>query len=250
MFRLVVSPKKPNLIFLHGWGASWQVWQPVLDRLKGKYNLYAPDLPGFGSHSISQPQKLENYTNYLTEYIKEHHIKKPIVIGHSFGGAVAAKTAIDQPKSIFKLVLVDSATIRHPYLPQKITKIAIAKVFKAIFSLPLLSQLQQSARLRYYQLIGLSQSDYSSTINNPHLRATLNSILKEDLSSELSKITIPTIVIWGSADDATPLTDGQRTHQLIPNSKFIVYQNGSHYSYLDNLDDFVEKIELFINYES
>lgn len=250
MFQLFVSSKKTNLIFLHGWGASWQVWQPVLDKLKGKYNLYAPDLPGFGSHPISTYQTLQNYTDYLIKYIKENHISKPIVIGHSFGGAVAAKSAIDHPTLFSKIVLVDSATIRHPYEPQKLTKIAIAKVFKAIFTLPLLNKLQKKARLKYYRLIGLSHSDYSSTIDNPNLRSTLNSILKEDLSPFLSKITIPTLIIWGSADNATPLADGQLTHQLISNSKFIIYQNGSHYSYLDNLKDFITQLQLFINHKS
>lgn len=247
---LVVHTSKknrPNLIFLHGWGGSWRSWYPIIDQLKSNYNLFVPDLPGFGQNSIDHPWCLDDYSQFIQRFIDHYHIKNPLVIGHSFGGAIASYFTIRHPNTTRKLVLVDAASIRHPNEPLKLIKISIAKTFKLLLSLPLLNTFSQPARQWYYRLIGLEKSDYESTFNNPLVRQTLNHILKEDLSSDLPQITIPTLIVWGGQDQATPLTDGQKIHRLIKNSQLVVYPQSSHFSYLENQANFIKKLIDFIN---
>ena len=79
----VVSNSKPNLVFLHGWGGSWQSWYPILESLKTDYNLYALDLPGSVPNPISKPYYLSNFASYVNNYLKKNKVKNPILIGHS-----------------------------------------------------------------------------------------------------------------------------------------------------------------------
>jgi len=86
-----------NLVFLHGWGNSSEVFKPLSYYLKDDFFIYTLDLPGFGKSPIEKPMTLKDYANTVYKFIKDNNIEKPIIIGHSFGGAVATKLAILHP---------------------------------------------------------------------------------------------------------------------------------------------------------
>jgi pimeloyl-ACP methyl ester carboxylesterase len=238
MYSSVIDSKKPNLVFLHGWGGCWQSWYPILERLKKDFNLYAPDLPGFGQEPIPNPYHLENYVDFVINFIKKNKIKNPILIGHSFGGAIISKIAADKSISFPKMILVDAASIRHPYsTPQKI-KFQLINSLKKVF--PFTQDI-------YYKIFKLQNSDYAAIKNNPILRQTFKNVIQQDLTNDLPKIEIPTLIIWGKNDVSTPLSDGQKIHQLISNSQLIVFSDTSHFSYLDDQEQFVTEVKNFIN---
>ena len=238
MFKSIIDKNKSNLIFLHGWGGSWQSWYPSLQTLKKDYNLYAPDLPGSTFNPIDKPFYLQDYVNFITKYIKKNHIKKPILVGHSFGGAIACKIAINSQNLLSKIILVDAAPIRHPYsLPQKIK-------FK---TLGLLKKLFPFTKNFYYKISGLQNSDYAALKNNPILQQTFKNIIQDDLTSKLSKIKVPTLIIWGKNDLDTPLSDGLTIQKLISYSHLEIIKNAGHFSYLDDQTKFITEVKKFIN---
>ena len=53
-------------------------------------------------------------------------------------------------------------------------------------------------------------------------------ILTDDQQENMTKINIPTLIIWGSADRYTPLKDGRLTHRLIKNSQLEVFPDARH----------------------
>lgn len=96
---------KPFLI-LHGWGSNSDRWQKVADILSQKLLVIVPDLPGFGkSQKPSTALSIDGYV----EWVKEFSEKVPelgndfYLLGHSFGGALAAKFAIKHNQKIKKL---------------------------------------------------------------------------------------------------------------------------------------------------
>jgi pimeloyl-ACP methyl ester carboxylesterase len=245
MHSSIINSKLPNLVFLHGWGGCWQSWYPILERLQKDFNLYAPDLPGFGREPIPKPYQLDDYVDFVINYIQDNKIKNPILIGHSFGGAIISKIAANHLISLSKIILVDAAPIRHLLTPkQKIVSLA-AKSLKIIFNIPLLHRFYQPTKKFLYKSLKLDNSGYSD-LENPILKKTFTTVIREDLSVILPQINIPTLIIWGERDIATPLVDGQKTHQLIKHSQFIVFSNASHFSYLDNQEQFITEIKKFI----
>lgn len=233
-----VNPKKsPALVLIHGWGGSWQSWLPIIERLKNDFDIFAFDLPGFGNQNITKSLTLEDYVNFVIQTLKKRHIKNPILIGHSFGGAIISQIAAQKLIPIKKLILIDAATIRHPYTRSQKAKFKILGVLKKAFPF--------SQKL-YYRLTNQLKSDYAVLANNPLLQKTFRNVIQQDLSSVIHKINIPTLIIWGEDDLETPLTDGQKINSLIPQSQMIVYPHSSHFSYLENQNTFVDDIKKFI----
>jgi pimeloyl-ACP methyl ester carboxylesterase len=245
-FSTTDSKNSPPLVFLHGWGGSWTSWSPIIQRLKENFNIFAFDLPGFGNQKIDKAFNLDDYVNFVIKTLKKRKIKNPILIGHSFGGAIISKIAAKNLYPIKKLILVDAAAIRHPYsFRQKITLKLISSI-KKILSLPFIKKIIPPIQKIYYYSTKQQNSDYATLKDNPIMQKTFQNVIKDDLSTILTKIKTQTLVIWGENDIETPLADGQTINILIPKSKLIVYPNSSHFSYLENQDTFVKDIKKFI----
>jgi len=224
-----------NLVFLHGWGGCWQSWFPIIKALEKDYTIFAPDLPGHGLEKIEKVLTLSDYSNFVKKYLKDNQIKNPVLIGHSFGGAIICDLLIKNPELSSKIILVDAAPIRHtPSNKQKI----ISFVSKSLNKISFLRDIG-------YQIADLKNSDYYQ-IKNPLLKQTFSTVIREDLSNKLKNIKAKTLIIWGEDDTDTPLTDGLKIQKLIPRSTIKIIKNTGHFSYLDNQSEFITEVKNFI----
>ena len=104
-----------DIILLHGWGQNIEMMKPIGDNFSDKYRITILDFPGFGqSEEPKDTWTIEKYCQMLEEFVKKTQIKKPIVVGHSFGGRVAIRYSARN--NIEKLVLFGSPciTIEEP----------------------------------------------------------------------------------------------------------------------------------------
>ena len=69
------------------------------------------------------------------------------------------------------------------------------------------------------------------------LKETMKNIVNEDLTHLLPKISVPTLLFWGSLDTATPISDGRKMEKLIPDCGLIEYAGSTHFSYLENINN-------------
>ncbi|CAI9407697.1 alpha/beta fold hydrolase [Nocardioides sp. T2.26MG-1] len=102
----------PVVLFLHGWALSDRTYRRSLRRLSQHgYRVVAPALPGFGG-TPPLPEdgfSLAGYADWVAAFAEAAEITGPVtVVGHSFGGAVALKTAHAHPGLVAQLVLVNS----------------------------------------------------------------------------------------------------------------------------------------------
>ena len=236
-YSSITKKSQVNLVFLHGWGGCWQSWYPILERLKNDFNLYAPDLPGFGKETLTTPYNLENYVDFVVNFVIKNKIENPILIGHSFGAAIISKIAANKLIPLSKIILVDAASIRHPYSPYQKIK------FRLINSLKKIIPFTQDI---YYKIFKLQNSDYAALKGNPILQQTFKNVIQQDLTDELPKIDTTTLIIWGKNDTSTPLSDGKIMQKLIPNSTLKIFEDTSHFCYLDDQQQFVTEVTNFI----
>jgi pimeloyl-ACP methyl ester carboxylesterase len=107
-----VAGDGPAVVFLHGWGLSHRTYRHGLERIVGHgARVLAPALPGFGGTAPLQSRQfaLEGYADWVAAFIREVGVEGPVtLIGHSFGGGVALRTAHDHPELVGQLVLVNS----------------------------------------------------------------------------------------------------------------------------------------------
>jgi pimeloyl-ACP methyl ester carboxylesterase len=222
----------PSLVFLHGWAGSSTSWIPITERLKSQFPVFTPNLP----YPKNKTLTLNDYCQSVLEFLKSHKIKKPVLIGHSLGGAIATQIASNYPSLPQAIILLSSASIRHQ-LPQPWR-----------FLQPLISPFNNILRPFRHQLLKLAHLDASDyeTLNTKIEKDTFRHLIHHDQSSSLSKISCPALILWGDQDISTPLSDGQKIHSLIKNSVIKTFPNSGHFFYLDYQQEVAQAITDFI----
>ena len=86
-------------------------------------------------------------------------------------------------------------------------------------------------RLRQLYNQRYGSSDFQSA--TPLMRQTLINVVNQDLLEYAERVDVPTILIWGDADQDTPLWMGKKLEKAIPDAALIVHEDASHYAYLD-----------------
>lgn len=227
---------KPLLI-LHGWGSRSDNWQKVGEMLaKNGIKVIIPDLPGFGQSDKPQTAwDLDDYCDFVEEFVKVLNLDKFYLLGHSFGGEIAVKYNLRFPEKIDKLFLVSASCIRTRNLKKKLLYI-LSKVFKIFSFIPFL-------RKAFYRFV-VGKSDYLST--EGVMRDTYLKIIAEDLSNILSQVQADTIIIWGEEDSITPISDARKINSKIKNSKLEILSGFDHDLNLKGPEELAEAIIKFL----
>lgn len=220
-----------DILFLHGWGQNIEMMKILGDNFSNRFRITILDFPGFGESS--EPEEvwsIKDYSDMLEEFIKELDIKKPIIMGHSFGGRVAIRYSSNHP--IEKLVLFGSPCIRHnTELPLSV------KILKGIKKLPGMDKIGEFAK----NFIG--SRDYKAA--SPVMRQILVNVVNEDLSSFAKDIEEATLLIWGEQDTEAPVEDAKELEGIMIDAALIVLP-GTHYAYIENLGQVVNILNNFI----
>lgn len=220
-----------DVLLLHGWGQNIAMMKPVGDALCDRFRITILDFPGFGE--TEEPKEIwniEKYSLLLEMFVKKVNVKKPIVIGHSFGGRVAIHYSSHNP--IEKLILFGSPCIRiQKELPLKV------RLLKAMKKLPGMNSVGE------YMKRFIGSRDYKAA--SPIMRQTLVEVVNEDLSKYAREIEEPTLLIWGENDTEAPLADAKELEKLMIDAALIVLP-GTHYAYLENLPNVISILNNFI----
>lgn len=214
-----------KIVILHGWGHSASLWQSLAEKFE---NAIAIDMPGFGNEPlVSQNWGVPEYANWVEEKIGKENT---ILIGHSFGGRVAAEIASKNPKWLKAVVLSGSPCLYMPTLSTKL-KIIIYKFLKNF--LP----------------FSLRQTFYSNDLidaRNMGLEKIFRKVVSFDQTAKLKKINCATLLIWGEDDRDVPLRIARKMHTLIKQSELKIIEDAGHNSYFDNPNLFYGYVKKFI----
>jgi pimeloyl-ACP methyl ester carboxylesterase len=115
----------------------------------------------------------------------------------------------------------------------------VTKIIRPLFLLPPFSVFFNLFRKLVYYAIG--EMDY---YKSGSLAQTFKNVYKVDISKDLEKISVPTLIVWGEEDAITPLADGKFMYSRIPNAQLNIVKNEGHklpYSSPQKLADAVEK---------
>lgn len=209
-----------DIILLHGWGQNIQMMQPLGDLLCNKFRITILDFPGYGnSEEPDEVLGVKDYAMIVHELALKLKIKKPTLIGHSFGGRVAI--CYGALYEVNKIVLFGAPCVR---VKKGLT--LKEKMLKKAKTLPGMGRIAEIAK----NYIG--STDYKQA--SPKMREILVKTVNEDLSDYAKKIKAPTLLIWGEDDEAAPLEEARLLEKLLTDGALIVLP-GTHYCYLENL---------------
>ena len=128
LFSKIYGDGQDHLIIIHGLFGMSDNWNTLGKRFSEHYTVHLVDLRNHGRSPHSDEFNYDLMSSDIMKYISENNIKKPSILGHSLGGKVAMKVAIDHPNIIRKLIVADIApkkynTSFHQDLLLKISKI-------------------------------------------------------------------------------------------------------------------------------
>ena len=232
------------IVLLHGWGGQIASFGRVPTVLAERFHVVAIDLPGFGESPLPvRPWSTADFADCVAGLISGLGTGPVTLIGHSHGGRTAIGVAACYTNLVRKVVLVDSAGIVRKRGPQYYGRVYLTKTARRVLSMPGLGRLRDPLMRRIYEFVG--SSDYNAA-TNPILRATLVTVVNEDIRHLLPQIKAPTLLIWGTEDRETPLADGRLMERLLPDAGMVELAGSGHFSYLDQPDRFCRIVTHFV----
>lgn len=236
-----------TILILHGWGIGSKTWNRVKKILEDSgCDVFNPDLPGFGENPPPEkPWSVDDYANWVKEYCEKNNLPRIFLVGHSFGGGIAVKFTNNIPEQVKGLVLVAPKLHRQKTF-RYYGGLALAKIGKLVFSIPVLSFLHPLARKVLYRLIG-TRDYYRLELDRTNtMKETFKEVVGADLIPYLAAIKIPTLIIWGKKDQMTPVSDAYLINQEIKGSKLEIIADGRHALNIENPEILAQKILNFI----
>jgi len=249
----------PTLILIHGYTASTYVWQTVAPMLAdGNFHVVAVDLLGFGFSEkpawfeysiVSQARMIERFMDRIG-------IGRAILVGSSYGGAVASTVALDYRERVEKLVLVD-AVCNDEAKQNVLLRLVSMRGVGEILS-PFLIDSRRFLRLRMRRTIApvnhhLITKERIEAVHRP-LRAknAHHSVLASArnwnanrIEDDAYLINQPTLIIWGEDDNVIPVRNGEKLYDSILNSRLVVLRDCGHIPQEEKPERFVELVTKF-----
>ncbi len=226
------------LLFLHGWGGmpAWPSW---LDAYAEHFRVIAPQHPGFGaSTGIEHLDDMVDLAIYYLDFVDALGLQRFNVIGHSFGGAIAAELAALGSHCVDRLVLVapvglwlNETPVLDFFAVDEATRIralwhdAEAARERGL----LLSPPDNEARV----LLALDQARSAAAAAK-----FLWPIPDKGLKKRIHRVKAPTLVVWGDSDSIVPPAYGRLFRDKLANARLVTIPQCGHIPMLEQPEAF------------
>lgn len=208
----------PAIVLLHGPMGNAMHWMRILPGLVATHRLIVPDLPGHGASEMTDARPIDpsRVMEWLGGLIAETCETPPVLVGQTLGGAIAARFASEQGHRLSALVLVDTFGLR-PFQPTPEFGLALSNF---------LARPTESTHTHLWQHCAFDLEALRERIGNRwqpfeayNLDRARNAGVQEAVAAlmeqfgataistaGLARVTVPTTLIWGRHDLATPVS--------------------------------------------
>jgi pimeloyl-ACP methyl ester carboxylesterase len=252
-----------TLLLIHGMAGSSDTWRAVIPQLAKKYRVVAPDLLGHGqSDKPRGDYSLGAFAVWLRDLLDELGVTRATVVGQSLGGGVAMQFVYQHPDYCQRLVLISSGGLG----PDVGWTLRLLSAPGAELILPVIAPtpvLRVGNKLRsWFTSVGIQSprggemwSAYSSLADSPTRQAflrTLRSVVdyRGQAVSALNRLhltsQLPTMAIWGDADQIIPVSHAYAAQAARPASRLEVLPGVGHFPQVERPTEVADLIDDFI----
>ncbi|MEO8744251.1 MAG: alpha/beta fold hydrolase [Candidatus Dormibacter sp.] len=266
------------VVFIHGLGSSgYMEWRFNLETTARRHRVFAPDLPGYGRTEKPQARySIPYFARFAERYMDDRGLRSAAVVGASLGGRIALELALEQPRLVRKLVLVNTLGLGRPR-PQMAQMayglVTIPRVGEALmrFTRDALGWASPSVIRRVVGRYAGSTSDLARTLDDAYLGdlrelyeadgfhnaylSTVRSLIRpgalfgghHDVTGRLNELKIPVQLIWGANDPLFPVAHATRAHSLIDRSQLAVIEGAGHTPQAERPEEFNRVLHRFLD---
>ncbi|MCX7377034.1 MAG: alpha/beta hydrolase [Alphaproteobacteria bacterium] len=219
----------PDLLFLHNAGGV-TAENPFLLALAKKYRVFAPQLPGYGDSGDSDNiRDMLDVTLHSFDVLEALGLEKPLLVGHSLGGMIAAEMAALRPREVEKLCLIASAGLWLDAYPVPDIFTLLPREFPAY----MFHDAEAGAKI---MATGGNMNDPAFLIpflvtNARQLGMAgkfLFPIPDRGLKERIHRIRARTILVWGDSDRIFPAPYAQAFKSLVPGAELVSIPDAGH----------------------
>ena len=259
--RVEVVGKGRPVLMIPGLNSAASTWTETCAALQPGVQCHIVQLPGFaGAPAVATDNFLSSMRDRLLAYLDDRKLDKPVVIGHSLGGALALQMAAQAPGRIDRLVIVDAL----PFLaglrgmtPEAARGAAAAMRQQMLTSSP--AQWEAGAR---QGAAGMSRTPangervvaWSLASDRATSAQAMSELWGDDLRPLLPKITVPTLVLgaWAAYEPMGSTLESTRRifetqYAGLNGVKIIMSQRGYHFLMWDDADWLVGEVKAFLS---
>ncbi|MET7289762.1 alpha/beta fold hydrolase [Streptomyces sp. NPDC005573] len=245
--RVKVAGQGAPLLYLHG--STGLVWDPFLARLAEQYTVYAPEFPGTSAGEPDAAHVIDDLPDMVLvfeEVCRSLGLSRPVVVGHDFGGMLAAELAAHFPALPAKLVLIaplglwrDDAPVAtlaaasQAQLPGLLFHDPAGDVAQAALTFPEDPEAAVEAAAGMVWSLG-STAKFLWPIPDRGLRERLH------------RVAARTLIVWGREDRLAPAVYADEFAGLIPDSATALIDDSGHLPQLEQFKQAVTRIEEFL----
>jgi len=240
--------KGPPLFLLHSLLSDRASFDAVVPVLSQSFRLIVPELPGFG-RSRAVGGGLADIADRIAEAVRDAASgEDPIVLGNGYGGFVALQMAIRHPGIASRLILADSGAAFSEAGRQAFRDMAAASKAKGLAAISDVAMRRLFApefQQAHPELMRDRREAFLKT--DPEVfRSACAQLAELDLRGELAKVKMPTLVVVGEHDEATPPPMSHELAALLPDARLKVIAGCAHVPQLQSPGLFLEAISDFL----
>jgi pimeloyl-ACP methyl ester carboxylesterase len=226
----------PAVMMLHGFGSSLHTWEPWSSTLSKQYRTIRFDLPGFG---LTEPDPTADYSDergmhLLAALMDRLSIARTVLIGHSMGGKLAWMFAAKHPERVSKLILISPDGFESDgfeygkkavvpmlvrLLPYTLPTFMVRMNLAPAYGDP--SALTDDALTRYRDMM-LAPGSRNAMI------ARMEQVELQPPEALLSRIQVPTLLVWGEKDAMIPVGNAKEYSKALPDSRLVTLPQAGH----------------------
>jgi pimeloyl-ACP methyl ester carboxylesterase len=244
-YDILGSADGPPVVLVHGLGGRAEEWLDLTHYLvKAGYRVYLPDLPGYGrsakpaEFSYSVPDEAAAVVGFLDAL----GLKKVDLGGISMGGWIVQRIAGEQPERVRRLMLFDSAGIDEQ--PAWDTRLFTPETPAEVAQLNALLYPHPIAVPGFVARDIVRLTDRNGWV----IRRAVASMLtgRDSTDNLLPKLKMPVLIVWGAEDRIMPLHQGEKIHQLVPQSLLEIFPGCGHLSPMQCASQIGPKVVEFV----
>ena len=236
------------IVLVHGAAVDARMWRPQLAALAGEFTVVAWDEPGAGrSSDVPADFALADYADCLAALVEALDLGPAHVAGLSWGGTVVLELYRRRPELVASLVLVDTYAGWKGSLPEEELQARVEGLRQMLAAPdhsfdPMLPGL--FAADPPPEVVSLMEA-MAADVRPESMRTALSVMAEADQRDLLSRIAVPTLLIWGELDARSPLTVAHQFKDAVPDAKLVVIPGAGHVSNLEQPELFNHAVREF-----
>jgi 4,5:9,10-diseco-3-hydroxy-5,9,17-trioxoandrosta-1(10),2-diene-4-oate hydrolase len=231
------------VLLIHGIGGSVEEWRLNIETLAERHRVYAIDMVGFGySDKPAAKYSFSYLAQFVNDFIDAQTIERATLIGHSLGGGVVLKFAIQFPNKVDRLVLVSSAGLgKEVHLAFRLSSLPLIGnwltrpsrkgtaqlLADCYFDQDLITDEFIEFKYQMGSLPGAQQSFLSTVRTSANFRGLRDHVINS-IVDNLAAITAPKFIIWGQQDRILPVAHAQVAASKIPSARLHIFDPCGH----------------------